>query len=133
MTRKELEQQHADDFARAWNIYPRPERRAASFDAYIWAIQNFNDDGMLPQRIYDALTWQVRQTPEARFWTRFANWLLDRRWEDEPLRVAAVFDQDDPMYPQYETWQRVSGPDAAAITFQQFKRYAEGQRDGRVQ
>lgn len=131
-TRRELEQLHADDFQRAWLIYLRPEKKAAAFDAYIWAMQNFNQDGTLPQRILEALTWQARQTP-AQYWTRFGDWLLEKRWEDEPLRQAVVFEQDDPLYPQYEAWQRTAGDGADQITFGQFKRYAEGQRDGRVQ
>jgi hypothetical protein len=112
------------DFAQAWKQYPRPEKKIAAQDAYVWAMQNHNQDGTLPATILEALTWQFEVNPESRYWTTFDKWLLAQRWTDEPPRQAPVI---DPLYEEFTRWQSSSDP-GRTITFDQFKAYQQDRR-----
>jgi len=67
-----------------WAAYPRKKNKVAAEDAFRWAMQHFNTDGQLLDRLLTAIAWQEQEQPDPQYWLYANKWLLARRWEDEP-------------------------------------------------
>lgn len=71
-------------FEEFWRSYPRREKRRAAEDAFRWAMQNHNSDGLLLSRMLSTLDWQRKNGLMVKYWPMPDKWLLGERWTDEP-------------------------------------------------
>lgn len=77
--------EYSAEFLEFWSLYPRRENKARAWAA--WQQQRPNLD-----EVRAALAWQVNQPAwsrkDGRYIPTAANWITDRRWEDEPFCSA---------------------------------------------
>ena len=86
---------YTDEFVQFWGVYPKKKGKQKAFEAW----QKHNGD--LP--LLDDLLKIVGGQAKSRDWTKDggqyiphpATWLNNKRWEDEPTKIA---DDDEPPY-----------------------------------
>lgn len=106
----------ADDFEKAWAVYPRKVGKAKALSA--WKKASPPVDAVL-----SALSWQVTQPQwtkdRGEFVPHMATWLNQRRWEDEPFHTPAVIVST--VVDWFDECQRLHGGDCSS-------RYTHGLR-----
>lgn len=105
-----------DPFDVFWTAYPRKQNKMAARDAFRWALQHFNQDGRLVERILGALAWQREEQPNPRYWPTPDKWLLKERWTDEPLEE--VIEPTARERAEYRQWCFSLGPSARGVSLE---------------
>jgi len=106
-------------FEQVWATYPRREAKKDALKAWGQVQGDRHVDAILT-----ALAWQTQSDSWRRGFVPLpASYLRGERWMDENPTL-----QRDPLYPQFEVWQKQHGDDGANITFEQFKAFAQRDR-----
>ena len=118
-------------FERLWEAFPRKVGKDAAF-AEFSRIRPADD--VLNSMV--AAVIAQSQSPQwlkdgGQFVPHPRTWLKQGRWKDsvdllQAVKVSVV--TRDPLYPQFEVWQKQHGDDGANITFEQFKAFAQRDR-----
>lgn len=98
-----------EEFARWWAVWPKKVSKAAAKDAFRWAMQHFNDDGRLVDRMIATTAWQVAFYGSPKYLKDPDKWLLGQRWDDEEPAPETV----EPTAAErrgYTQWVHAVGP-----------------------
>jgi hypothetical protein len=103
------------EFEEFWSFWPKKVKKQAARDALRWALQHFNADGQLIERMRATVEWQVRFYGGAKWMADPEKWILGQRWEDEepePERVVPTARERA----DYRMWCFSLGPLAQGTT-----------------
>jgi len=96
-----------------WPAYPKRKGRQTALDAFVWAYCQTAEavtPAAFAAQLVVALGWQRREQPDPRWWPEPTRWLLERRFEDEPLEVVTVPTARERA--DYRQWKFSLGPEA---------------------